>query len=136
MKIEEAIRILEKQFDKSCSATYQNTAKLDFEEALYTAVTVLRAQTGKERAVGIDGALGSIQANGINRLTKNEKRTNGFFEARCAHFSGWECYVRNGNCSDGCSWGKAVWERLSAYEDIGLTPEEVGKLAAQKGNAK
>jgi len=30
-----------------------------------------------------------------------------------------------GHCADGCAWEEAAWERLAAYEDTGLEPEEV-----------
>lgn len=49
MTKEEAIVILEKQFDKSCVSGYQNVTKLDFEDALYMAITALRAQVEAEQ---------------------------------------------------------------------------------------
>ena len=43
MTIEEAIKVLEKQFDKSCgNYRYQNAEKLDFEDALWMAISALR----------------------------------------------------------------------------------------------
>lgn len=33
-----------------------------------------------------------------------------------------------GDCSAGCKWEETAWERLAAYEDTGLTPEEVDTL--------
>ena len=43
MTHEEAAKILEKQFDKSCKdSRYQNKDKLDYEDALWLAITVLR----------------------------------------------------------------------------------------------
>ena len=46
---EEAIRILEGQFDKSCgNYRYQNAQKLDFEDALWMAISALRAQQQAE----------------------------------------------------------------------------------------
>lgn len=45
MTKEEAIKVLEKQFDKSCgNYHYQNAEKLDFEDALWVAISALRAQ--------------------------------------------------------------------------------------------
>lgn len=45
MTREEAIKVLEKQFDKSCgNYHYQNAEKLDFEDALWVAISALRAQ--------------------------------------------------------------------------------------------
>ncbi len=44
MTNEEAIKILEKQFSKSCRGTYQNAEKLDFEDALCIAIAAIRAQ--------------------------------------------------------------------------------------------
>ena len=44
MTREEAIKVLEKQFDKSCgNYRYQNAEKLDFEDALWVASSALRA---------------------------------------------------------------------------------------------
>ena len=43
MTNEEAIKVLEKQFDKSCgNYRYQNAEKLDFEDALWMAISALR----------------------------------------------------------------------------------------------
>ena len=45
MTREEAIKVLEKQFDKSCgNYRYQNAEKLDFEDALWMAISALHAQ--------------------------------------------------------------------------------------------
>ena len=45
MTIEEAIKVLEKQFDKSCgNYRYQNAEKLDFEDALWVAISALQQQ--------------------------------------------------------------------------------------------
>ena len=45
MNREEAIKVLEKQFDKSCgNYRYQNAEKLDFEDALWVAISALRQQ--------------------------------------------------------------------------------------------
>ena len=43
MNREDAIKVLEKQFDKSCwNYRYQNAEKLDFEDALWMAISALR----------------------------------------------------------------------------------------------
>ena len=45
MNREEAIKVLEKQFDKSCgNYHYQNAEKLDFEDALWVAISAIRQQ--------------------------------------------------------------------------------------------
>ena len=45
MTREDAIKVLEKQFDKSCgNYRYQNAEKLDFEDALWMAISALRQQ--------------------------------------------------------------------------------------------
>ena len=49
MTIEEAIKVLEKQFDKSCgNYRYQNAEKLDFEDALWVAISALRQQDARK----------------------------------------------------------------------------------------
>ena len=45
----EAIKVLEKQFDKSCgNYHYQNADKLDFEDALWVAISALRQQDARK----------------------------------------------------------------------------------------
>ena len=45
MTREEAIKVLENQFDKPCgNYRYQNAEKLDFEDALWVAISALRQQ--------------------------------------------------------------------------------------------
>lgn len=51
MTREEAARILEKQFDKSCgNYRYQNKDKLDYEDALWMAISALRELEAQENA--------------------------------------------------------------------------------------
>lgn len=51
MTREEAARILEKQFDKSCgNYRYQNKDKLDYEDALWMAIHALRDLDAQENA--------------------------------------------------------------------------------------
>lgn len=50
MTREEAARILEKQFDKSCgNYRYQNKDKLDYEDALWMAISSLRELEAQEK---------------------------------------------------------------------------------------
>ena len=53
MTREEAIKVLEKQFDKSCgNYRYQNAEKLDFEDALWMAISALRQQDVTDKDAG------------------------------------------------------------------------------------
>lgn len=45
----------------------------------------------------------------------------------CTHFEGGDCQAIQGYCADGSAWEEAAWERLAAYEDTGLEPEEVAE---------
>lgn len=50
MKIEEAIKVLEKQFDKSCgNYRYQNAEKIDFEDAIWMAIEALKEKKEAEK---------------------------------------------------------------------------------------
>ena len=64
----------------------------------------------------------------MDRLTKYSKETTHENGVCCTHFGGMECFACNGDCSRGCTWEEAAWSRLAAYEDTGLTPEEVTAL--------
>ena len=46
----------------------------------------------------------------------------------CTHFEGGDCQAIQGHCADGCAWEEAAWERLAAYEDTGLKPEDIDAL--------
>ena len=46
----------------------------------------------------------------------------------CTHFEGGDCQAIQGHCADGCAWEEAAWERLAAYEDTGLEPEDIDAL--------
>ena len=61
----------------------------------------------------------------MERLTSREPRVSGIPGVCCTHFTGPECQTLGGCCTEGCPWEDAVWERLAAYEDTGLTPEEI-----------
>lgn len=58
MTREEAIKVLEKQFDKSCgNYRYQNAEKLDFEDALWVAISALRQQETVSNRNGLNEPL-------------------------------------------------------------------------------
>ena len=61
----------------------------------------------------------------MERLTKHSKQTSRENGICCTHFRGPECLEVGGNCAMNCKWEEAAWSRLAAYEDTGLTPEEV-----------
>lgn len=61
----------------------------------------------------------------MERLTKHSKQTSHENGICCTNFRGPECLEVGGNCAMNCKWEEAAWSRLAAYEDTGLTPEEV-----------
>ena len=61
----------------------------------------------------------------MERLTKHSKQTSHENGICCTHFCGPECLEVGGNCAMNCKWEEAAWSRLAAYEDTGLTPEEI-----------
>lgn len=65
--------------------------------------------------------------DGMERLTSREPRISGMPGVCCTHFEGGDCQAIQGHCADGCAWEEAAWERLAAYEDTGLEPEEVAE---------
>lgn len=64
----------------------------------------------------------------MERLTKHSKQTSHENGICCTHFCGPECIEVGGNCAMNCKWEEAAWSRLAAYEDTGVTPEEVSAL--------
>lgn len=64
----------------------------------------------------------------MERLTAHSKQTSHENGICCTHFCGPECLGVGGNCAMNCKWEEAAWSRLAAYEDTGLTPEEVSAL--------
>lgn len=74
----------------------------------------------------------------MERLTKHSKQTSHENGICCTHFRGPECLEVGGNCAMNCKWEEAAWSRLAAYEDTGLTPEEVerSKLEIEAGCVK
>lgn len=67
----------------------------------------------------------------MDRLTKYSKETSHENGICCTHFFGPECLGVGGNCAMNCKWEEAVWSRLAAYEDTGLTPEEVRSMQGE-----
>ena len=61
----------------------------------------------------------------MERLTKHSKQTSHENGICCTHFRSPECLEVGGNCAMNCKWEEAAWSRLAAYEDTGLTPQEV-----------
>ena len=72
----------------------------------------------------------------MERLTVREARVSGLPGVCCTHFTGPECQILGGCCAEGCPWEDAAWERLAAYEDTGLTPEEVTSLQVSNQELK
>lgn len=64
----------------------------------------------------------------MERLTAHSKQTSHENGVRCTHFLGPECIGVGGNCAMNCKWEEAVWSRLAAYEDTGLTPGDIKEL--------
>lgn len=67
----------------------------------------------------------------MERLTKHSKQTSHENGICCTHFRGTECLRVGGNCAMNCKWEEAAWSRLAAYEDTGLTPEEVSAIVKE-----
>ena len=67
----------------------------------------------------------------MERLTNRKPRISGLPGVCCTHFEGSDCQAIQGRCADGCLWEEAAWERLAAYEDTGLMPEEIIELLHQ-----
>ena len=61
----------------------------------------------------------------MERLTKYSKETRHENGVCCTHFRSLECRAVEGNCSYGCKWEEAAWERLAAYEDSKYPPDKV-----------
>ena len=64
----------------------------------------------------------------MERLTAHSKQTSHENGICCTHFCGPECLGVGGNCAMNCKWEEAAWNRLSAYEDTGLTPGDIKEL--------
>ena len=67
----------------------------------------------------------------MERLTAYSKQTSHENGICCTHFCGPECLEVGGNCAMNCKWEEAAWSRLAAYEDTGLTPEEITKIGME-----
>ena len=61
----------------------------------------------------------------MERLTEHSKQTSHENGICCTHFCGPECLEVGGNCAMNCKWEEAAWSRLAAYEDTGLSPDEI-----------
>ena len=61
----------------------------------------------------------------MERLTAHSEQTSHENGICCTHFCGPECLEVGGNCAMNCKWEEAAWSRLAAYEDTGLTSQEV-----------
>lgn len=72
----------------------------------------------------------------MERLTSREQRVSGIPGVCCAYFEGKDCQAVQGRCDDGCPWEEKAWDRLAAYEDTGLAPEEVTALQASNQELK
>lgn len=80
----------------------------------------------QERVEALRG--GGSGGNVMERLTAHSKQTSHENGICCTHFCGPECLEVGGNCAMNCKWEEAAWNRLAAYEDTGLMPEEVSAL--------
>lgn len=67
----------------------------------------------------------------MERLTKHSKQTSHENGICCTHFRGPECLGVGGNCAMNCKWEEAAWSRLAAYEDTGLTPDEIKSMQGE-----
>lgn len=74
----------------------------------------------------------------MDRLTKYSNETSHKNGVCCTHFLSDECRALGGECAHGCKWEEAAWERLAAYEETELTPEEIerSKLEIEAGCVK
>lgn len=61
----------------------------------------------------------------MDRLTKYSNKTYHENGVCCTHFRSEECNALGGECAHGCKWEEMAWERLAAYEDTRLEPEEI-----------
>ena len=64
----------------------------------------------------------------MERLTKHSKQTSHENGICCTHFRGPECLGVGGNCAMNCKWEEAAWNRLAAYEDTGLEPDQIESM--------
>ena len=59
----------------------------------------------------------------MERLTIKDISASGIYKTCCAKFRCDECNLLQGDCSR-CSFNEKVWDKLSAYENIGISPEQ------------
>ena len=60
----------------------------------------------------------------MERLTLRSSETSHENGVCCTHFKSKECLEVGGNCAYGCKWEEAAWEKLAAYEDSPMSPEQ------------
>lgn len=65
------------------------------------------------------------------RITTHAPDSTNENKIGCAAFGSIICDSRIGMC-DGCPMNENAWTRLAAYEDSGLTPEQVSALGNQR----
>ena len=109
MTNEEAIKVLEKQFDKSCgNYRYQNEEKLDFEDALWVAISALRQQETV------------TNRNGLNEpLTLDELRKMDGEPVYCVEITGREEWLfrRDGGFAD--MYGEFTSDDFMVWDNYG-----------------
>lgn len=64
----------------------------------------------------------------MDRLTKYSNKTYHENGVCCTHFRSEECNALGGECAHGCKWEEMAWERLAAYEDTWMAPEQIIKM--------
>lgn len=64
----------------------------------------------------------------MDRLTKYSNKTYHENGVCCTHFRSEECRALGGECAHGCKWEEMAWERLAAYEDTWMAPEQIVKM--------
>ena len=67
----------------------------------------------------------------MERITNHAPNSTNENKIGCTSFHSDICHERMGTC-DGCPVNEAAWTRLAAYEDSGLTPEQVSVLGNQR----
>lgn len=109
MTREEAIKVLEKQFDKSCgNYRYQNEEKLDFEDALWVAISALRQQDHFREATKM-----------VEPLTLDELRQMDGEPVYCVEITGREEWLfrRDGGFAD--MYGEFTSDDFMVFDNYG-----------------
>lgn len=66
----------------------------------------------------------------MKRFTNPTISVQGVEKTCCTHFLVPNVYITMDIVQTGCPWEEAAWNRLAAYEETGLEPEEIEKIAA------